>query len=313
MSEKLISRRELMRHGARLAAAMGLGVAAGPRVAEALEQIASGAAPVLWLQAQTCSGCSVTALNSDSPGPAVLLTRYISLRFHQTLSAATGQKCLDIINGTIEQGGYVLVVEGTLPAGMPHACMVGKEPLTKQVERAAARANAIVALGTCASYGGIPAAEGNPTGAVSVAEHLKNQGINKPTILIPGCPPHPDWLVGTIVHVLKFGLPPLDAEGRPKMFFGRVIHDQCPRFADYERENFAGTFAEEGCLFKLGCMGPNTHADCTQRMWNSGVNCCIKAGAPCIGCADHEFAAKKSFPMFRDARSERKTIAHTGF
>jgi hydrogenase small subunit len=157
----------------------------------------------------------------------------------------------------------------------------------------------VIAAGTCAVYGGIPAAENNPTGAVCVPAFLKQEKISKPVISIPGCPPHPDWLVGALVHVLKFGLPPLDDHGRPLAFFGRLLHDQCPRFADYEREKFAEKFGDEGCLFKLGCLGPLTRADCTTRQWNSGTNSCINAGAPCIGCASEGFARNTAFPFFR--------------
>jgi hydrogenase small subunit len=180
------------------------------------------------------------------------------------------------------------------------------------VVRAAKGAKAVIAMGTCAVYGGIPAAEGNPTGATSIIWYLKQAGVVKPVIALPGCPPHPDWLVGTLVHVLKFGLPALDGEGRPKMFYSKLVHDQCPRFADYERENFAKTFSDEGCLFKLGCLGPITKADCTLRNWNSGVNSCIKAGAPCIGCTSKEFAAKVTFPFYRKSELEQAAVKVKG-
>jgi hydrogenase small subunit len=175
---------------------------------------------------------------------------------------------------------------------MPKACMFGEETFAAQLVRAARGAKAIVAVGSCAAFGGVPGAENNPTGAVNIAAYLADQGISKPVVRVPGCPCHPDWLLGVITHTLKFGLPPLDDLGRPKMFFSRLMHDQCPRFADYERENFARTFGEEGCMFKLGCLGPVTHSDCALRQWNGGANSCIRAGAPCIGCAGEQFAAK---------------------
>jgi hydrogenase small subunit len=307
-----ISRRELMKMGARLAAVLGLSAGSIPRIVEAMTDLASGQAPVLWLQAQSCTGCSISLLNSREPDPAQLLTQHIALRFHSNLSAASGEMCRDVINRTIEEGGFLLVVEGAIPAGMPEACMVGEESVAALVLRAAAKAKAVVALGTCASFGGIPAAENNPTGAVSVGAFLAKERVNQPVINLPGCPTHPDWLVGTLVHVLKFGLPPLDAQSRPKAFYARLLHDQCPRFADYERENFAKQFGDEGCLFKLGCLGPNTRADCTQRLWNAGTNSCIRAGAPCIGCADQEFASKASLPFFRKGLAERKvTVSGT--
>jgi hydrogenase small subunit len=278
---------------------MGLGVSALPQIAEALEQLASTNAPVLWLQGLSCSGCSVSFLNSEDPDPAQLLTGHISLLFHSTISAAGGTVAMDIIHRSIDQGGYYLVIEGSIPLGMPQACTVGGEPLSEQAAKAARSAKAVIAAGTCASYGGIPAAQNNPTGAVSVPHFLNAKAISTPVISLPGCPIHPDWLIGTLIHVIKFGFPPLDDKGRPKMFYSRLIHDQCPRFADYERERFAASFSEDGCFFKLGCLGPLTHADCTVRQWNSGTNFCIKAGSPCIGCASEQFASKAEFPFFQ--------------
>ena len=277
---------------------MGLSAPNIPAMADALKQIISGQIPVLWLQGQSCSGCSVSLLNSDPLSPDQLLTQYIYLTFHQTLSTATGEVAVEVVNKTIQQGGYILVVEGAVPAGMPLACMFGEESFNQQLIRAAKNAKAIVAVGSCAAFGGLPSSAGNPTGAVGVRQHLSSEGIQTPTIIIPGCPPHPDWMVGTLAHVIKFGMPALDDIGRPKAFFSRTVHDQCPRFADYEREKFAASFREEGCLFKLGCVGPNTRADCSIRFWNSGTNYCVKAGAPCVGCVEKNFGLQKEFPFY---------------
>ncbi|CAN2044317.1 Periplasmic (NiFeSe) hydrogenase small subunit [Candidatus Magnetomoraceae bacterium gMMP-1] len=294
-----ITRREFLKTSTKLAVLMGLGSSVIPDITSALEDISSGNAPILWLQAQSCSGCSVSFLNSEDPEPARILTKYISLLFHPTLSVCTGHLSMEVINRSIKQGEYVLIIEGSIPEAMPEACMVGHRPINELVLDAAKNANIVIAFGTCAAFGGIPMAENNPTGAVSVPEFLKNQGITKPIVTIPGCPAHPDWLVGSLVHVLKFGIPDLDKMGRPKMFFSKLVHDQCPRFADYERENFAKSFSDEGCLFKLGCLGINTYADCTIRYWNSRTNSCIQAGAPCIGCASEDFAINPLIPFYR--------------
>lgn len=293
------TRRDFLKISTRLATLLCLAPTAVPKIAEALNQLSQGTAPVLWLQAQSCSGCSVSLLNSEHPSPPELLTEYISLLFHSTLSAATGHVSMDVLNKSIARGEYYLVVEGSVPAKMPEACVVGGEKITEQILRAAQGARAVIAAGTCAVYGGIPAAENNPTGAIGVPEFFKQNNISKPIISVPGCPVHPDWLVGTLVHVLKFGIPQLDAQGRPSVFFGRLVHDQCPRFADYERENFARTYGEPGCLFKLGCVGPTTEADCATRLWNGGTNYCINAGAPCIGCTSEDFSRKASFSFYR--------------
>lgn len=291
------SRREFLELGAKMATMLGLGATGASRMADALEDLASGTLPVLWLQGQSCSGCSVSLLNSASPTPFQLLTEYIGLLFHSTLSVATGSQCGEIIDKAIASGGFILAIEGSIP-GMTKACTFCERPFAEIVKSTAAKAKAVVAVGTCATFGGIPAAEGNPTRAVSVPEFFRNNAISTPVISLPGCPTHPAWIVGTIAHVLKFGLPPMDALGRPKSFYGRLIHDQCPRFADYERERFAKDFSEDGCLFKLGCLGPRTYADCTMRFWNGGVNMCIAAGAPCVGCASELFAAKTAFPFY---------------
>jgi hydrogenase small subunit len=293
-----LTRRAFLNLSTRLATAMGLGAQAVPALAEAVAKIGSGTAPLLWLQGQSCSGCSISLLNSEPLTPVRLITHYISLAFHQTLSTATGQVAVAAVNNMIEKGAYLLALEGAIPAGMPTACEFAGEPLARQVARAARNAKAVVAVGTCAAYGGIPAGAGNVTGAVSVPDFLKQEGIATPLIALPGCPAHPDWVVGTLAHLLKFGMPELDEERRPKTFYARLVHDQCPRFADYERERFATTFGEEGCLFKLGCAGPLTRADCSLRQWNSGTNFCIKAGAPCVGCAGRQFAARPDNPMY---------------
>jgi hydrogenase small subunit len=293
-----MDRRSFVTLSLRLAAVMGLGSSAAPAMAEALERIVRGRAPALWLQGQCCSGCSISLLNSEPLGPDQLLTRYLALAFHQTLSGATGHQAVETVNQVIEKAGYLLIVEGSVPVGMPRACMFGDETFPDQLARAARGAKAVIAVGACAASGGIPAAEGNATGALSVSAFLDHEGIKVPRINIPGCPAHPDWIVGTLAHVLQFGLPPLDALGRPKVFFSKLIHEQCPRFADYERENFAAEFGDDGCLFRLGCVGPITRADCNLRQWNGGTNTCIRAGAPCVGCAREEFAAKRDFPFY---------------
>jgi len=292
-----VSRRSFLKLSLHLAAAMGLSSTLLPNIAEALDQIASKTAPLIWLQGLSCSGCSVSFLNSEDPGPAQVLTEYISLLFHSNISAATGKYCMDVIRTGCEKGDFYLVVEGSIPLGMPQACKMGEKELGEQVLDAAQKAKAVIAVGTCASFGGIPSAENNPTGAVSIPTLFEKNKISTPLICLPGCPVHPEWLVGTLVHVLKFGLPPMDEKGRPKMFYSKVIHDQCPRFPDYEREHFARNFSEDGCLFKLGCVGALTHADCTIRQWNSGINSCIRAGAPCIGCASEHFTAKSQFAL----------------
>ncbi|ETR72490.1 MAG: Periplasmic [NiFeSe] hydrogenase small subunit [Candidatus Magnetoglobus multicellularis str. Araruama] len=300
----MFTRREFITLSARLTALLGLTNAAVPQIANALNSLVKNDIPVVWLQGQSCSGCSVSLLNSVHPDTDELLTQYISLLFHSTLSFATGHVSMEVLNKSIDSKHYYLVVEGSIPEKMPKSCIIGEELFTEQVLRASKNAKAIIAVGTCASFGGIPAAQGNPTGAIGLPAYLKKHSISKPLILLPGCPVHPDWIIGTLAHVVQFGLPSLDTKGRPKYFFSRLIHDQCPRFADYERQKFAKRFSDEGCLFKLGCLGPETHADCTIHKWNSGVSSCINAGGPCIGCASEGFPGKKAFSLYRKGENK---------
>lgn len=301
-----LNRRNFLKLSGKLAALMGLSSTAVPQLAHALSALTKGEVPVLWLQGQSCSGCSISLINTENPGPAEFLTAHIALKFHSTLSAATGETAIHTINKVIEKGDFFLVIEGSVPVGMPQACMVGGEFFTDQLYRAANKSKAILCVGTCAAFGGIPAAENNPTGAISVPDFLSEKNINKPLIRLPGCPTHPDWIVGTIAHLAAFGLsalndkkqPFLDQLQRPLMFYRRIVHDQCPRFTDYEREFFAEKFGDPGCLFKLGCQGPITNADCTLRKWNGGNTHCINAGAPCIGCASQKFAHQTDFPFY---------------
>jgi len=155
---------------------------------------------------------------------------------------------------------------------------------------------AVIALGTCAAYGGIPAAAPNPTGAKGVKEVFSQYGIQTPVINLPGCPPHPDWFVGTVASVLIGGLGSVEVDdvGRPLAFYGKPIHDNCPRRGHFDAGRFAKKYSEPYCLFELGCKGPVTHADCPNRLWNSGTSWCVGSNSPCIGCVEPGFPDKLS-------------------
>jgi hydrogenase small subunit len=159
------------------------------------------------------------------------------------------------------------------------------------LEEAAAGAAAVIAVGSCASFGGIPKANPNPTGAVSVSDIVKD----KPIVNIPGCPPIPVVMTGVLAHYLTFGsLPELDAKGRPKAFFGETIHDRCYRRPFYDQGKFAKTFDDEGarrgwCLFELGCKGPVTYNACATVKWNGGTSWPVESGHGCLGCSEPDF------------------------
>jgi hydrogenase small subunit len=152
-------------------------------------------------------------------------------------------------------------------------------------------AAAIVAVGTCASFGGIPQAYPNPTGAMSVSDLI----TDKPIINVSGCPPIPVVITGVLAHYLTFGtIPALDPLGRPAAFFGQTIHDRCYRRPFYERGQFAHTFDDEGarkgwCLYELGCKGPTSYNACATLKWNEGTSFPIGSGHGCIGCSEPGF------------------------
>jgi hydrogenase small subunit len=199
----------------------------------------------------------------------------------------------------LKKGQYILVVEGAIPTAGNEVAYgslgetKGKEiSMLERVESIAKDAVAVIALGTCASFGGIAAGAPNPAGCIGVGELFRRHNIATPLINVPGCPPHPDWFVGTVASVLLAGLPKaseVDEHKRPKTFYGRLIHENCPRRAYFDEGKFAKKFSDPGCLNELGCKGPVTYADCPTRLWNGGVNWCIGSGSPCIGCVEPGF------------------------
>ncbi len=296
----MIDRRQFLKMAATMTAAFGLNNLPEP-VFAALRQLNPDQVPkLLYLQGQSCTGCSISLLQATSPSPLAMITAYSKLAFHSDLSATSGKQALELIEKYIsgQAGEYFLAVEGSIPYDMPDACVLGDKPFADHLERAASTASGVVAIGTCASHGGIPAAEGNLTGAISVGEFYKRKNKKILQIQIPGCSVHPDWVWHTIIHLTKVGLPTLKADGSPALFFNRKVHETCPRYHDFQEEIFAKKFGDKGCLFKLGCLGPETYADCATRWWNDGQTWCIDANAPCIGCASPIFASKKNFPFY---------------
>lgn len=261
---------------------------------------------VIWFQGATCTGCAVSVLNSVSPTVRNLLVdevvpgKHVSLKFMPTVMAGQGEMAIEAMESTADEkkGEYLLVVEGSVPTKQGGIYgMVGEKdgrevPIMEWVTSLAADALAVIALGTCASYGGIFGAKPNPTGCVGVGDLLAKAGISTPIVNVPGCPPHPDWFAGTVAHVLLGGLPSADAvddDGRLLAFYGGLIHENCPRRSYFDEGKFAKKFSDEGCLHELGCKGPLTYADCPIRLWNNGQNWCIGSGGVCIGCTQPEF------------------------
>ncbi len=262
--------------------------------------------PVIWLQCATCTGCLISILNAVSPTiknvliDEVIPGKHVNLRFNTTVMGGAGDLAMEVAEETVrrEKGSYLLLVDGGIPTARGGVYgSIGERnhkpvPMLERVVEYGREALAVIAVGTCATFGGIPAAAPNPTGCRGLREIFENSGIRTPVINIAGCPPHPDWFVGTVASLLLFGLPvadQLDDFGRPLAFYGKLIHEHCPRRAYFDEGKFAKKHGDPGCLLELGCKGPVTYADCPTRLWNTGVNWCVGCGGGCHGCTQPEF------------------------
>lgn len=243
----------------------------------------------IWLEATGCSGNIISFINGENPGILYILTELINLKFNNTLMSTEGERAYEQFLETLDTE-FILLVDGAVSTkdnGFYNVIANYKEkPITalEAVKMAGAKAKYVISVGTCASYGGISAARPNPSESKSVKEVL-----NREIIRIPGCPSHPDWVIGTLAHLVGFGMPELDEDGRPVLFYGVTIHDTCTRRGFFDKQLFAKKFGDEGCMFKLGCRGPVTKTDCPRRKWNGYINWPIGDNTTCIGCAQSHF------------------------
>ncbi len=300
-----LSRREFLKFCGRLSLAISGTEVLTSDLAQAFMKIAHKEPPVIWLTGQACSGDSISVVYGDSPSLIPILTSLIDLRFHPVLSAAQGEEVLRIIEEMKAKGSYILCFEGSIPLKMKEACIVGEEYLADFLREVVANAAVVIACGTCASYGGVPAA--NPeTGAVSLPEYLKRIGLKKLVVRIPGCPMNPLRFTGTVTYFVAYGkLPPLDDEGRPLMYYRQVIHENCQRFQWFSQDQYVIDFAKDKryCLFRMGCRGPVTYADCPLRRWNRNTSWCVDANTPCVGCAHKEWPWSKEEGIYTNPQS----------
>lgn len=244
---------------------------------------------VIWLEATGCSGNIISLMNADYPDFIYLLQEMVVLKYNNTVMAAAGDAAFEKFLETLDTE-FILVVEGAVSTkDNGKYTVIARNQDTDitaldAVKMAGEKAKYVIAVGTCASFGGVSSASPNPSGSVSVSKVLTRQVIN-----VPGCPCHPDWVLGTIANILYSGKPELDDKNRPLIFYGITIHTLCQRRAYFDNGVFATKLGDPECMFKLGCKGPVTKTDCPLRQWNSYVNWPVKANAPCIGCAGEEF------------------------
>ncbi|HSR51387.1 MAG TPA: hydrogenase small subunit [Acidobacteriota bacterium] len=286
-------RREFLKFCGRMAVLLGLAESAIPQVEAALQEAAQRRPSVIWLEFQDCAGNSESFLRADGPSAGQALLEAVSLDYHETIMAAAGERAEEARQKALEEnsGEIIVVVEGSIPtADNGVYCTVAGKTAQQILEEIEPHAAAFVAVGTCASFGGLPMARPNPTGAVAL-----ERVVDKPVINLPGCPANPDVIMGLLVHNLVFGrLPELDRQKRPLFAYGKRIHDTCERRPHYDAGQFALHFDDYGarqgfCLYKLGCKGPETYNVCASMRWNQNASWPVKAGHPCIGCSEEAF------------------------
>ncbi|MCL4485209.1 MAG: hydrogenase small subunit [Nitrospirae bacterium] len=298
MRSQGITRRSFLKFCSVMAAGLSLGPACVYDIARALET--RPRVPVLWLHGLECTCCSESFIRSSHPLAKDVILSMISLDYDDTLMAAAGFQAEACIDAIMEKypGEYILAVEGNPPLNEDGMyCIVGGKPFVSQLKRVASRAKAVIAWGSCASWGCVQAAKPNPTQATPIDKVLTDHTVVK----IPGCPPIAEVMTGVITYITAFGrLPDLDREGRPKMFYSQRIHDKCYRRPNFDAGQYVERWDDEGarkgyCLYKVGCKGPVTYNACSTTGWNNGVSFPIKSGHGCLGCSEKDFWDKGPF------------------
>jgi hydrogenase small subunit len=288
-----VSRREFMGFCATMAAALALPDSAAGQIARAVGRAQK---PVLlWLEFQDCAGNTESFLRASSPSVADIVLDVLSVDYHETIMAAAGQQSRENRDRAVKEhpGAYIAIVEGSIPAGADGAyCTIGGESALDIARHVCGNAAATIAIGTCATFGGLPAAAPNPTGAMSVEQAVPGA---RNLINLPACPANVENLTALLVHYLTFKKwPGLDQYRRPLFAYGKTIHDNCERRAHYDAGQYVEAWGDHGhragyCLYKMGCKGPVAFQNCPNVRWNGGTNWPIGCGHPCIGCAEPAF------------------------
>jgi hydrogenase small subunit len=301
-----ISRRRFIELCAMLVATApsGLALTKSASALQVARKIGASRRPsVIWLHFQDCTGCTESLLHASRPDIADLIFNIISLDYHETLMAASGYQAEAALRQAVAEnsGKFILVVEGSVPTKENGAYMkLAGQPALEVLRDVGSKAGLVVAIGSCASWGGISSADPNPTGALGVDSILTNKAV----VNLPGCPPNPyNFLSLVLEYTAMHRLPALDEHHRPKFAYDRLIHEDCPRRGHFDAGRFANVYGDEGhrqgwCLYKLGCKGPVTHAPCSALHFNElpGV-WPIGIGAPCAGCTEKATAFR--IPLFQ--------------
>jgi hydrogenase small subunit len=286
-----LTRKEFIQACVMATAAMGLPHSKVMEVVEAAENKDTRPS-VIWLHFQECTGDSESLLRATHPTLSKLILDLVSLDYHETLMSAAGHQAEKNWHDAVKKGGYIVVVEGSIPTKDPNFCKIAGKTALDMLKETAKGAAAIIAVGNCATYGGPQAAGPNPTGAKGVREIIKD----KPIIDIPGCPINPYNFLSTVLYYLTWNkLPKLDNKGRPTFAFGKLIHEHCERRPHFDAGRFVRAWGDEGhqkgwCLFEMGCKGPVTYANCSTLRFNDAEVWPIGIGSPCAGCTEEGVA-----------------------
>ena len=289
-----LSRRDFLKGCAALATAMGLGSSFAPNIARALAQAAERP-PVVWVTWQECLGCTESVTKSRDPDFVSLVLDLVSVEYHEAIMAGAGEAAHESLQKNVSAGGYVLVVEGSVATGIENAMTVGGRTSVDIAREVIPPAALVIAIGNCAAFGNVQAAYPNPTGAMGMQEFMENEGMDTDKLVqLTTCPVNPVHLTSTITYFLTRGaLPETDHWRRPLVHFGKKVHDMCERRAHFDEGRFVEQLGSEDefnryCLYKMGCRGPSTFADCPQVLYNGRTSWCVQAGQ-CIGCAEKDF------------------------
>lgn len=259
---------------------------------------------LLWLQSGGCGGCSLSLLAAESPDLFSMLDAAgINLLWHPSLSEQGGADLHRLLQTIIEGEVHLdllclegAVIQGPNGSGLFHRLSGSKRPMRDWIRELAQQAEHVIAIGSCAAYGGITAAGGNPSEACGLQyEGAKRGGllgekfharVGLPVINIAGCPIHPNWVLETLLQITEndLNINELDDLNRPRSYADHLVHHGCPRNEYYEYKASAEKSSDLGCLMEnMGCLGTQAHADCNTRLWN-GEGSCLRGGYACINC-----------------------------
>ncbi|HIV49065.1 MAG TPA: hydrogenase small subunit [Candidatus Helicobacter avicola] len=246
---------------------------------------------IIWLHLQECSGCTESLLRTQNPSFETLLFDIFRIEYHDTLMMSSGYQATQVLESAVQNEHYILLVEGSVPMeGAQNYLTIGERNGYEDLCHIAQNAQAVFAIGTCSSYGGVQSAAPNPS-----RSHALSEVLNREVIHIPGCPPSDKNIIATLLYYYLFlESPALDNLHRPLWAYGKSVHDLCERKGAFLSGKFAQDFNDEGmqegyCLYKVGCKGPYAFNNCPKVQFNAKTSWPVRAGHGCIACSEPNF------------------------